>query len=217
MVLLKRFILILLSAGSFVSIFSSYKSLCQADKKITLPLLINETTLVLESIEESSSGAGAEAVIYNNSGQLLESFYIEVQTGTSSYIFESTMLPSFGRIILSERSHKSWHDQQIQEIRGYYKPFIQKQYELYNEYIVLQGQYLIINNLSNHVLDMTELYLKQWDADYNRFTSVKTDKIVIRNIQPGDELRIKLNDESLKIICICIKEPQHNLSCAAAE
>ena len=167
--------------------------------------MIDETTLVLESIEECAFAKGAEVVIYNSSEQFLESIYIELITEDARYIFETTMLPSFGRIVLLERSHKSWYDQQIKDIKAYYKPFEATQQNKYNEYIILEDCYLLIKNSSNEVMGTLEIYLKQWNCELMRFTNRKTDKFVIRNLQPGDELQINLCDDSLKIICVCQK------------
>ena len=210
MVLLKRFILILLSAGSFFSIFSTYYISEQEDKKLAIPFLINETPLVLESVSDNTSYGGAEAIIYNNSDQFLESVYMEIKTENTCYIFETTMLPPFERILLSERSNKSWQDQQIKEIQGYCKPFSKRQQKVFDEFIILQDRLLQIKNSDDEVLDIMEIYLKQWDEDNRRFTNRKTDKIVIRNIQPGDEIQIDLNDDNIKVIFVYINQPQHS-------
>ena len=72
---------------------------------IVLPYKIEKTTFVLESISNNSDGT-AEIILYNDSDILVKSFFLEITTEADVLCFESTMLPQYGMIKISEREGK---------------------------------------------------------------------------------------------------------------
>ncbi len=199
LIILKRIILLLLSAGSCISIFSSYAE--KSTDKIILPYSIEGTQLVLERIGADIYSGITEAVFYNSGHELLESFYVEVFTDRGMYYFETTMLPAGERILLRERDGKKWDALQIIGGHGYFKlGQNRKATDITQELIVIQDQKLIIDNSQNKAVKILDIYLKPWDMDTQMYGFYKTHKISVRNMNINDVLTIDLPASDYRVV-----------------
>ena len=194
--LLKRLMLLLISIFSSVMILDKLPHLSNADDKIYLPLKIENTDIILESIQMNHYTGSMEAVFCNESGYILESFYIEIYTACDIYHFESTMLPDKGRILLQDRDHKYWDHSEVISCTGLFK-----QGEKSDNVCSLRvdGEYLYVNNTHNKEVSF-DIYLKPWDEEHQYFLSENTKKIIIHDLQNNDTLVIKLPYMNYKIV-----------------
>ena len=178
-------------------ILNQLPHLSDKEDKIILPLKIENTDIILESIRMNNFTGSMEAVFCNESGYILESFYIEVYTTTATYHFESTMLPDKGRILLQDRDHKYWDHSEVTACNGVFK-----QGGKSGDICALRvhgDQLYVVNNTQNKAISF-DVYLKPWDVDQQYFLSDNTKKIIVHDLQNEDTLVIKLPHMNYKIV-----------------
>ena len=177
---------------------------------ICLPYVIEGTALVLESIGEGNASGCAEAVLRNIGSEMLASFYVEIQTESGKYYFETTMLPSGARIILRERDGKHWTAAQL--IWGY-GSYNTTSVCLDCDFPEVQGNRLLIRNKEPFPVKAMEVYLKPWDEHAQAYLYGKTQKIVLHNLQGDDSVEVLLPDSNYQIVYCMV----HNTTAAAYE
>lgn len=199
LVLLKRIILLLLSASSCVTILGLYPKSKHIEQNFEFPYSIEGTGLILESICTDNYGQ-VEAIFHNSGTMIIESFYVEVITDNCSYCFESTMLPAGGRILICERDRKIYDRCCIQYINGYIKVIGLEINGTIDNRITISGNIMVIDNSSYNEINMLDLYLKRWDQDKELYLSDRTFKIVVRRLMCGDVVKIILPGDDYKIV-----------------
>lgn len=209
MILLKRILLLLLSAGSCISFFSVYADTSINEEKVLLPYTIEGTQLILEWIGSDEQQEYTEAVFYNNGQQLLESFYVELYTDLGSYYFETTMLPAGERILLYDRDGQSWNGAHIRGGECYYKTCQSSSgSDKWQSLLSITEGELIIKNCLSGSVEVLDIYLKPWDEHRQGYSFEKTIKISVRNMYANDTLFVVLPDERYRIVYFktdCIK------------
>ena len=204
MILLKRMILIFLSVSSSFFVLNRMPEYDLSEVGICLPYVIEGTSIVLEDIGESHASGCAEAVLLNDSSEMLASFYVEIHTLSQMYCFETTMLPSGTRIILRERDGKPWEDSSVICSYGSYSIVMESgNYDLPD----IIGDRLLLQNTDQFPVKAMEVYLKPWDESRQLYLGCKTQKVVIHNLQSGDVVEVMLPDSNYKIVYCTV---EHN-------
>ena len=197
LIILKRMILIFLCLSSSVFVLNRMPEYNVSESGACLPYVIEGTSIVLESIGEGEASGCTEAVLRNSGTDMLESFYVEIQTLSQMYHFETTMLPSGEQIILQERDGKYWEDSSIIGSYGCYSVMIESGNCGFPE---VKGDRLFLRNTDQFPIKAIEVYLKPWDENKQLYLNGKTQKIVLHNLRYEDVVEVILPDYNYKIV-----------------